>query len=81
VAGPRLAADSWPEYYDGPSGLLVGKEARRFQTWSIAGYLAAADFIDHPDHLALITFDEEPEVMACAVDAADMMAQAMSIEN
>jgi len=81
VAGPRLAADGWPEYYDGPHGLLIGKEARRFQTWSIAGYLVAADLIDHPDHLALITFDEDPEVAACAVDAADMMAQAMSIEN
>lgn len=78
AAGPRLAADDWPEYYDGRDGRLVGKEARRFQTWSIAGYLAASEIIDQRDHLALITFDEDPAVAACAVDAAKIMAQAMN---
>ena len=77
VAGPRLAADGWPEYYDGRHGRLVGKEARRFQTWSIAGYLVATELVAHPEHLRLIAFDEEPEVAACANDAAKMMAQAM----
>jgi len=55
----------------------VGREARRFQTWSIAGYLVADHLVDHPEHLAWITFDEEPEVTACANDAAQVMARAM----
>lgn len=77
IAGPRLVADDWPEYYDGRHARLVGKQARRFQTWSIAGYLAAAGLHDRPDRLALIAFEEEPAVTACAADAAKMMARAM----
>jgi len=77
LAGARLNKDDWPEYYDDRQGRLVGKEARRFQTWSIAGYLAAGDLLTHPDHLHLITFDENPEVAACANNAADMMEQMM----
>jgi len=29
------------EYYDGKRGRLIGREARKFQTWTIAGFLAA----------------------------------------
>lgn len=76
IAGPRLVADDWPEYYDGRQARLIGRQARRFQTWSIAGYLAAAGLLDRPDRLALIAFEEEPAVSACAADAAKMMAGA-----
>ena len=39
LARPRLLEDRWPEYYDGINGRLLGKEARRKQTWSAAGFV------------------------------------------
>lgn len=39
LAENRLLKDAWPEYYDGKLGRYVGKQARKYQTWSIAGYL------------------------------------------
>lgn len=58
IAERRLSEDHWPEYYDGPEGRLIGKEARKYQTWTIAGYLLAKEFIANPDHLRLVTFDD-----------------------
>lgn len=34
----RLSKDGWPESYDGKTGRYIGKQARKYQTWSIAGY-------------------------------------------
>ena len=45
VAGPRLRDDGWPEYYDGPYGGLVGRQARLQQTWTAAAVLAAATLL------------------------------------
>lgn len=59
IAERRLIEDHWPEYYDGPDGRLIGKEARKYQTWTITGYLLAKELIANPDHLKLITFDTE----------------------
>lgn len=59
VAERRLMEDHWPEYYDGPDGRLIGKEARKCQTWTITGYLLAKELLANPDHLKLITFAEE----------------------
>jgi hypothetical protein len=56
VAERRLLQDQWPEYYDGPDARLIGKEARKYQTWTIAGYLLAKEFVANPDHLKLIAF-------------------------
>jgi hypothetical protein len=53
----RLAADGWPEYYDGKRGHYIGKQARKFQTWSIAGYLVAKMMLEDPSHLGLVTLD------------------------
>lgn len=61
----RLHEDDWPEYYDGPRGRLVGKEARRRQTWTIAGYLAARALLDRPERLATLGFADESEPAAC----------------
>jgi hypothetical protein len=58
IAERRLLQDHWPEYYDGPDGRLIGKESRKYQTWTIAGYLLSKEFIANPDHLKLITFDQ-----------------------
>ncbi len=59
VAERRLMEDHWPEYYDGPDGRLIGKEARKCQTWTITGYLLAKELLANPDHLKLITFADE----------------------
>lgn len=57
VAERRLMQDHWPEYYDGPDGRLIGKEARKYQTWTITGYLLAKELIANPAHLKLMIFD------------------------
>ncbi|MBD1846142.1 glycoside hydrolase 100 family protein [Cyanobacteria bacterium FACHB-63] len=59
VAERRLLEDHFPEYYDGPDARLIGKEARKYQTWTIAGYLLAKELLAHPEHLNLINFDWE----------------------
>jgi hypothetical protein len=61
----QLPRDNWPEYYDGPSGRLVGKEARRRQTWTIAGYLAARRLLDQPEQIAILGFADESEPTVC----------------
>jgi hypothetical protein len=65
MAEHRLIQDHYPEYYDGRSGRLIGKEARLYQTWSIAGLLAAKEFINHPAHLSLINFEWQMEFSSC----------------
>ncbi len=63
LAEKRLSEDQWPEYYDGKNGRLVGKEARKYQTWTIAGFLVAKDLMTNPEHLALFSFDEDFEAL------------------
>ncbi len=58
IAEARLNQEQWPEYYDGKNGVLIGKEARKYQTWTIAGFLVAKELIANPAHLALISFEE-----------------------
>jgi len=38
LAETRLIEDRFPEYYDGKQGRLIGKEARIYQTWTLASY-------------------------------------------
>ncbi|GAX35139.1 glycoside hydrolase 100 family protein [Nodularia sp. NIES-3585] len=56
IAETRISQDNWPEYYDGTRGLLIGKEARRYQTWTISGFLLAKELMRNSAHLALISF-------------------------
>ncbi|BAT52766.1 putative invertase [Nostoc sp. NIES-3756] len=58
IAESRLTEDKFPEYYDGKNGRLIGKEARIYQTWTIAGLLVAKQFLANPDHIQLISFPE-----------------------
>ena len=60
----RLLKDGWPEYYDGKLGKFVGKQARKFQTWSIAGYLVARMLLEDPSLLAMISMEEDRPVPA-----------------
>ncbi|CAK9219965.1 unnamed protein product [Sphagnum troendelagicum] len=58
----RLSKDGWPEYYDGKLGRYVGKQARKFQTWSIAGYLVAKMMLEDPSHLGMIGLEEDKKM-------------------
>ncbi|NEN99232.1 MAG: alkaline invertase, partial [Moorea sp. SIO3I7] len=73
IAAQCLLKDNWPEYYDGKNGRLIGKKARKVQTWTIAGFLAAQQLIDNPDHLNLVSF-EDTAVMICSMDIAEIVA-------
>lgn len=68
VAERRLVKDHWPEYYDGPDARLIGKESRRYQTWTIAGYLLAKEFIAEPRYLRLITLNLKSKPAESASD-------------
>lgn len=58
----RLAKDGWPEYYDGISGRYIGKQARKYQTWSITGYLVAKLMIENPSNLLIISLEEDKKI-------------------
>jgi hypothetical protein len=66
IAERCLAQDEWPEYYDGRQGNLIGKEARFYQTWSIAGYLIAKQLQENPEYLSIMSFDSNLETMHCS---------------
>lgn len=58
IAAKRLPADDWPEYFDGRFGNLVGKEARKKQIWTAAGFIAAHSILESPDKIKLLFFDD-----------------------
>ncbi|XP_031113163.1 probable alkaline/neutral invertase D [Ipomoea triloba] len=62
LAESRLLKDSWPEYYDGKLGRFIGKQARKYQTWSIAGYLVAKMLLEDPSHLGMISLEEDKQM-------------------
>ena len=70
----RLAKDGWPEYYDGKLGRYVGKQARKFQTWSIAGYLVAKMMLEDPSHLGMIGLEEDKKMKPSLTRSASWTA-------
>ncbi|KAF9661615.1 hypothetical protein SADUNF_Sadunf19G0087300 [Salix dunnii] len=62
LAESRLLKDGWPEYYDGKLGRYIGKQARKYQTWSIAGYLVAKMMLEDPSHLGMISLEEDRQM-------------------
>ncbi|RAM49742.1 MAG: alkaline invertase [Hapalosiphonaceae cyanobacterium JJU2] len=58
IAQERLKDDEWPEYYDGRRGRLQGKQARKYQTWTVAGFLLAKELIKNPSCLPLVSFEQ-----------------------
>lgn len=62
LAESRLSKDHWPEYYDGKMGRYIGKQARKFQTWSISGYLVAKMMLEDPSHLGMISVEEDKQM-------------------
>jgi len=65
IATQRLALNNWPEYYDGKDGRFEGQQARKFQTWTVAGFLVAQEIIQNPDKIACFSFLEDDEIEAC----------------
>ncbi|KAJ3675085.1 hypothetical protein LUZ60_004127 [Juncus effusus] len=63
VAERRIATDKWPEYYDTKSARFIGKQARLYQTWSIAGYLVAKLLLEKPDLAKILWNDEDAEIV------------------
>ncbi|MFA9461563.1 glycoside hydrolase 100 family protein [Thiohalorhabdus methylotrophus] len=64
-AAPRLQATQWPEYFDSRRGRLVGKEARLYQTWTIAGSLLADHLLAEPALMDAITFADNITAEDC----------------
>ncbi|RWR85537.1 putative alkaline/neutral invertase D [Cinnamomum micranthum f. kanehirae] len=62
LAENRLLKDNWPEYYDGKLGRYIGKQARKLQTWSVAGYLVAKMMLEDPSHLGMISLEEDRQM-------------------
>ncbi|KAI3996672.1 hypothetical protein MKX01_042375 [Papaver californicum] len=67
VAEKRLSLDQWPEYYDSRHGRFIGKQARLYQTWTIAGFLASKMLLEKPDLVPYLTWEEDPELLETCV--------------
>ena len=59
IAAKRLPDNNWAEYYDGKNGRLIGKEARKYQTWTIASFLLAQEIVANPKYIDWISFEEQ----------------------
>lgn len=66
-AARRLEANRWPEYFDGRCGRLVGKEARLYQTWTVAGTLLADRLLTDPGLLEAVGFADDVAAEQCAL--------------
>ncbi|VFQ94169.1 unnamed protein product [Cuscuta campestris] len=64
IAEKRICRDKWPEYYDTKRGSFIGKQARLFQTWSIAGYLVAKLLIANPNAAKMLITIEDTELLS-----------------
>lgn len=72
VAEKRISRDKWPEYYDTKKARFVGKQARLFQTWSIAGYLVAKLLLANPSAAKILITQEDSELLnafSCAISS------------
>lgn len=57
IAGARLLADQWPEYYDGKKGRLLGRRANINQIWSASSYILARQLLEDESRLDLFPRD------------------------
>lgn len=55
----RISRDKWPEYYDTKKARFILKQARLFQTWSIAGYLVAKLLLANPSSTKILINEED----------------------
>ncbi|XP_020112108.1 neutral/alkaline invertase 3, chloroplastic [Ananas comosus] len=71
VAEKRIATDRWPEYYDSKRARFIGKQARLYQTWSIAGFLVAKLLLEKPEAAKNLWNEEDAEI----VNALNIMVE------
>ncbi|XP_040994564.1 neutral/alkaline invertase 3, chloroplastic-like isoform X2 [Juglans microcarpa x Juglans regia] len=69
IAEKRISRDNWPEYYDTKRGRFIGKQARLFQTWSIAGYLVAKILLADPSKAKILITEEDSELVNAFLSA------------
>ncbi|XP_031401048.1 alkaline/neutral invertase E, chloroplastic-like isoform X2 [Punica granatum] len=72
IAERRISKDKWPEYYDTKRARFIGKQARLFQTWSIAGYLVSKLLLANPNAAKILINEEDSELMnafSCMISA------------
>ncbi|OIW17468.1 hypothetical protein TanjilG_22580 [Lupinus angustifolius] len=67
LAEQRLPRDSWPEYYDTRTGRFIGKQARFYQTWTLAGFLASKMLLKNPEMASMLCWDEDYEILETCV--------------
>ncbi|MED6193118.1 hypothetical protein PIB30_016003 [Stylosanthes scabra] len=76
LAEKRLPVDSWPEYYDTRTGRFIGKQARLYQTWTLAGFLASKMFLRNPEIAAMLCWEEDLEILETCVCALSKSGRA-----
>ncbi|CAO2837619.1 unnamed protein product [Amaranthus hypochondriacus] len=69
MAEKQLPADRWPEYYDTRQGKFIGKQARLYQTWTIAGFLTSRMLLRKPHMASLLYWDEDYDLLEICVCA------------
>ncbi|KAL0292227.1 UNVERIFIED_CONTAM: Alkaline/neutral invertase A, mitochondrial [Sesamum calycinum] len=69
IAERRLSLDRWPEYYDTRNGKFIGKQARLYQTWSVAGYLTSKLLLEKPEMASLLFWEEDYDLLEICVCA------------
>ncbi|KAL7082176.1 hypothetical protein ACP275_14G083100 [Erythranthe tilingii] len=73
LAEKRLSADHWPEYYDTKNGKFIGKQARLYQTWSIAGFLTSKMLLEKPELASVLYWEEDYDLLEnciCALSSS-----------
>ncbi|KAL3843556.1 hypothetical protein ACJIZ3_000959 [Penstemon smallii] len=66
-AEKRLPVDRWPEYYDTRNGKFIGKQARLYQTWSIAGFLTSKMLLENPEMASVLFWEEDYDLLEICV--------------
>lgn len=72
VAERKISKDKWPEYYDTKRARFIGKQARLFQTWSVAGYLVAKQLLANPSAAKILITEEDSQLVnafSCMISA------------
>ncbi|OIT30328.1 PREDICTED: alkaline/neutral invertase A, mitochondrial-like [Nicotiana attenuata] len=69
LAEKRLRVDQWPEYYDTRYGKFTGKQARLYQTWTIAGFLTSKMLLENPEMASLLFWEEDYDLLEICVCA------------
>ncbi|XP_059652266.1 alkaline/neutral invertase A, mitochondrial [Cornus florida] len=69
LAEKRLPMDHWPEYYDTRNGKFIGKQARLYQTWTIAGFLTSKMLLENPEMASVLFWEEDYELLEICVCA------------